>query len=80
MRPDLDGRGPLGRAQDDGDEPSLFVKHDDRFETVVVIMGVEQAQLLFAVNGVEGVSLSALAKAPSMSRMIRRGTYRNSTP
>ena len=52
---DLDALRPLRRAQDGGDEAALAIEDDDRLEAVVVIMGVEQAQLLAAVHRVEGV-------------------------
>ena len=52
---DLDALRPLRRAQDGGDEAALAIEDDDRLEAVVVVMGVEQAQLLAAVHRVEGV-------------------------
>jgi hypothetical protein len=55
----------------------VLVEHDDRLEAVLVVMAIEQAQLLLAVNGIEGLSPSALAKAPSISSTIRFGTCRN---
>ena len=54
-RPDLDALRPLGRAQQGGDEATLGIEDDDRLEAVVVVMGVEQAQLLAAVHRIEGV-------------------------
>jgi hypothetical protein len=53
--PDLPAVRPLGRAQQRRDEAALAVEHDDRLEAVAVVVGVEQAQLLPAVHGVEGV-------------------------
>jgi hypothetical protein len=52
---DLGAARPLGRPQDGADEAAFAVEHHDRLEAVFVIMGVEQAQLLAAVYGVEGV-------------------------
>ena len=46
---------PLGRAQHGGDEAPLAVEHHDRLEAVFVVVGVEQPQLLPAMDGVEGV-------------------------
>ena len=47
--------GPFGGAEDGGDEAARAVEHDDRLKSVFVVMGVEQPQLLAAVNRVEGV-------------------------
>ena len=52
---DLDALRPLRRAQDGGDEAAVAIEDDDRLEAVVVVMGVEQAQLLAAVHRIEGV-------------------------
>ena len=52
---DLGAPGPLGRPQHGADEPSLAVEHDDGLEAVFVVMGIEQAQLLVAMHGVEGI-------------------------
>ena len=38
-----------------GDEAALGIEDDDRLEAVVVVVGVEQAQLLAAVHRIEGV-------------------------
>jgi hypothetical protein len=49
---------PLGRLagrSKSRDEAALAVEHDDRLKAVLVIMGVEQRQLLAAVDGVERV-------------------------
>ena len=54
-RPDPDALRPLRRAQQGGNEAALAIEDDDRLETVVVVMGVEQAQLLAAVHRIEGV-------------------------
>lgn len=53
--PDLLAAGPFGRAQDGGDEPILAIEHDDGLESIFVVMGIEQSQLLTAVHGIEGV-------------------------
>ena len=53
--PDLDALRPLRRAQEGGDEAALGIEDDDRLEAVVVVVGVEQAQLLAAVHRIEGV-------------------------
>jgi hypothetical protein len=45
----------LGRSQHGGHEPSVAVKYNDRLETVFVVMAVEQAKLLTAMNGVERI-------------------------
>ena len=55
MSPDLGALGPLGRPQHGRDEASLTVEHDHGLEAVFVIVGIEQAQLLIAVNGIEGI-------------------------
>jgi hypothetical protein len=52
---DLYPARPLARPQQRGHEPPLVVKHNDRLEAVIVVVGVEQAQLLAAVHPVEGV-------------------------
>lgn len=53
--PDFCALGPLGRAQYGGDEAALVIEHDNGLEAVFVMMGIEQAQLLAAVDSVEGV-------------------------
>src|SRR5512134_966004 len=52
---DLDAPRPLRRAQEGGDEAAVAVEHDDRLESVFVVMGIEQAQLLPAMDRIEGV-------------------------
>ena len=47
--------GPLGGAQHGGDEAARAVEHHDRLKSVFVVMGVEQPELLAAVNRVERV-------------------------
>src|SRR5512132_3892657 len=59
---DFDALRPFRRAQDGGDEAALAIEDDDRLEAVVVVMGVEQP---------------TASKVSSMSRVIRRGTWRN---
>ena len=44
---------PLGGAQNGRDEAALAVERHDRLESVFVIMGIEQSQLLAAVNRVK---------------------------
>jgi hypothetical protein len=46
---------PLGRTQHGRDEAAIAIEHDDRLEAVFVIMGIEQAQLLATMHGVEGI-------------------------
>ncbi len=45
----------LGRAQQRGDEAPLAVEHDHGLKAVLVVIGVEQAQLLRAMDRIEGV-------------------------
>jgi hypothetical protein len=45
----------LARPQQRGHKPPLAVKDDNRLEAVIVVKGVEQAQLLAAMHSVEGV-------------------------
>jgi hypothetical protein len=52
---DFHAAGALGWPQQGGHEPSIAVEHNDRLETVFVMMSVEQAKLLPAVNGIERV-------------------------
>src|SRR6266542_902358 len=53
--PDLAAARPFRRAQERSDEATILVEDDDRLETVVVVVGIEQAQLLAAVHRIEGV-------------------------
>ena len=46
---------PLAGPQQRGDKTALAVEHDDRLEAVIVMVGVEQAQLLPAMHAVEGI-------------------------
>jgi len=46
---------PLAGPQQCGHKPPLAVKDDNRLEAVIVVEGVEQAQLLAAMHPVEGV-------------------------
>ena len=55
MGGDLAALGAFGRAQHGGDEAPRAVEHHDGLEAVFVVMGVEQPQLLSAMDGVEGV-------------------------
>ncbi len=52
---DLPSGGAAGRAQHGGDHAPLAIEHHDRLEAVLVMMGVEQAELLAAMNSVERV-------------------------
>jgi len=54
-RSDLPTARAFGRTQHGGHEATLAVEDDDGLEAVFVVMGVEEAQLLPAVNGIEGV-------------------------
>ena len=47
--------GPAGRAQHGGDHAPLAIEHHDRLKAVFVMVRVEQAELLAAVDRVEGV-------------------------
>src|ERR1700749_922775 len=65
---DLHPARPLAGPQQRGDKAALCVEHNDRLEAVIVVIGVEQAQLLAAMHAIE---------ASSMSRTMRLGTARN---
>src|SRR6204780_3744631 len=52
---DLLAAGAFGRAQHSSDETALAIEHDDGLKAVFVVVRVEQAQLLAAVNRVERV-------------------------
>ena len=54
-RLDLLTAGPLGGTKHRGDEPALAVEHDNRLKSVFVVVGVEQPQLLAAVDRIERV-------------------------
>src|SRR5512134_1306649 len=41
---DLDALRPLRRAQEGGNEAAVAVKHDDRLESLFVVIGIEQAR------------------------------------
>src|SRR5512144_2980185 len=52
------GSTPFGRfagRRTAVNEAAVFVQDDDRLEAIVVVMGVEQSQLLAAVDSIEGV-------------------------
>jgi hypothetical protein len=51
----LGPRRPPGRAEHRGHGTALAVEHHDRLEAVLVVVGVEEPQLLLAMDGVEGV-------------------------
>ena len=52
---DLLAARPLGGTKHGGDEAALAVEHDDRLKSVFVVMGVEQPQLLAAMDRIERV-------------------------
>src|SRR5271166_6550592 len=52
---DLLAARPLGGTKHGSDEAALAVEHDDRLKSVFVVMGVEQPQLLAAMDRVERV-------------------------
>ena len=52
---DLDALRPLRGAQHGGNEAAVGIEDDDRLKAVVVVVGVEQTQLLAAVDSIEGV-------------------------
>ena len=45
----------LAGPQQRGDKTALCVEHNDRLKALIVVVGVEQAQLLAAMHAVEGV-------------------------
>src|SRR5271166_649294 len=47
--------GPFGGTKNGGDEAALAIEHDDRLKAVFVVMGIEQPQLLGAMNRIERV-------------------------
>jgi hypothetical protein len=65
---DLVPARPLAGPQQRGHEPPLAVKDDHRLEAVIVVKGVEQAQLLPPCTR---------SKVSSISRTMRLGTRRN---
>ena len=52
---DLLAARPLGGTKHGSDEAALAVEHDDRLKAVFIVMGVEQPQLLAAMDRVERV-------------------------
>ena len=54
-RLDLLAARSFGGTKHGGDEAALAVEHDDRLKSVFVVMGVEQPQLLAAVDRIERV-------------------------
>jgi len=52
---DLAPARPLAGPQQRGHEPSLAVEDDNRLEAVIIMIGVEQAQLLLAMHAVKGI-------------------------
>jgi len=53
--PDLAPVGPFCRPDHRRDQPSGVIEHEDRLEAIVVVVGIEEPQLLMAVDGVESV-------------------------
>src|SRR6202140_4899855 len=47
--------GPLGGAKHGGDEAARAVEHDDRLKAIFIVMGIEEPQLLAAMNRIECV-------------------------
>jgi hypothetical protein len=47
--------GPFGGTKNGGDEAALAIEHHDRLKAVFVVMGIEEPQLLAAMDRVEGV-------------------------
>src|SRR6516162_3062581 len=62
---DLHPARPFAGSQQRGDKTALCVEHNDRLEAVIVVVGVEQAQLLAACTR---------SKVSSISRTMRLGT------
>src|SRR5215469_7758162 len=52
---DLRSARPLAGPQQRGDKTALRIEHNNRLKAVIVVVGVEQAQLLAAMNAVERV-------------------------
>jgi hypothetical protein len=52
---DLAAGRPTGRTQHGRNHATRVVEHHDRLEAVFVVMRIEQAKLLAAMHGVEGV-------------------------
>src|SRR5271163_1837198 len=55
MCADFDAFRPARWAQHRGNEPAVTIEHDDRLETVFVIMSIEQPELLFAMHRVKRI-------------------------
>ena len=54
----LGAAGPASGAQHGGYRPTLAIEDHDGLEAVLIVVGVEEPQLLLAVDGVEGVVLT----------------------
>ncbi len=52
---DLSPTWPAGGAQEGGDHAALAIEDHDRLEAVFVVVSVEEAKLLAAMHGVEGI-------------------------
>ena len=78
---DLLAARPFGGAEHGGDEATFVIEHDDRLEPVFIIVRIEEAQLLAAMNRVErvvdiqndplGDLVKGLAIRSTMARPIR---------
>ena len=52
---DLGPFWPTRRTQHRGEHPAVAVEHHNRLRSVFVVVCVEQAELLRAVSGIEGI-------------------------
>jgi hypothetical protein len=73
---DLVSARPLAGPQHGRHKAPLAVEDDDRLETVIIMKGIEQAQLLAAMHAVEEPAL-AKAGVSSISSTMRLGGCRN---
>ena len=53
--PDLLAARALGGPQDGGDEAPFTIENDDRLKAILVVVSIEQAQLLAAMDGIERI-------------------------
>ena len=51
----LNTRRAFGRAQHGRNRPARRIKHDNRLEAVIIVIGIEQPQLLPAMHGIKRV-------------------------
>jgi hypothetical protein len=73
---DLAPTRTLAGAQQRGHEAAFAVEHSNRLEPVIVVEGIEQPQLLAAVDAVEEPA-PAKVGVSSTSSTMRRGTAGN---